>query len=112
MGVQFSWENYLSQPMGMNGPLPLTLAGGNRADFLVQAPANTQNVDVFVPNDLGGGAGSQLLFRIAVTGTPVSMRMFGLADKPAYPVLPAFFANLPKLCRYRRRWRIVKARWA
>jgi FtsP/CotA-like multicopper oxidase with cupredoxin domain len=95
-GVQFSWENYLSQPMGMNGPLPLTLAGGNRADLLVQAPATAQNVDVFVPDDLGGGvAGNQLLFRIAVTGTPVSMRMFGVADKPAYPVLPAFFANLP-----------------
>jgi FtsP/CotA-like multicopper oxidase with cupredoxin domain len=95
-GVQFSWDNYLTQPMGMNGPMPLTLAGGNRADFLVQAPAATQNVDVFVPNDLGGGGGNQLLFRIAVTGTALPMRLFGVADKASYPVLPAFFANLPK----------------
>ena len=94
-GVQFSWENYLSQPMGMNGPLPITLAGGNRADFLVQAPAKAQNLDVFVPNDLGGGSGNQLLFRIAVAGTPVNMSLFGAADKAAYPVLPAFLANLP-----------------
>lgn len=95
-GVQFSWDNYLTQPMGMNGPMPLTLAGGNRADFLVQAPAKTQNADVFVPNDLGGGGGNQLLFRIGVTGTAVPMHLFGVADKAAYPVLPAFFANLPK----------------
>lgn len=95
-GVQFSWDNYLTQPMGLSGPMPITLAGGNRADFLVQAPMAAQNADIFVPNDLGGGGGNQLLFRIAVTGTALPMRMFGPADKAAYPVLPEFFANLPK----------------
>ena len=95
-GVQFSWDNYVKQPMGMNGPMPLTLAGGNRADFLVQAPVTALNADVFVPNDLGGGQGNQLLFRAAVAGTPVSMRMFGGADQAAYPAMPAFLTNLPK----------------
>ena len=95
-GVQFSWDNYVKQPLGMNGPMPLTLAGGNRADFLVQAPATALNADVFVPNDLGGGQGNQLLFRAAVAGTPISMRMFGGADQAAYPAMPAYLANLPK----------------
>jgi FtsP/CotA-like multicopper oxidase with cupredoxin domain len=95
-GVQFSWDNYLTQPMGLNGPLPLVLAGGNRADFLVQAPATAQNVDVFVPNDLGGGAGNQLLFRIAVTGNPVNMHLFAASDKALYPAMPAYLSDLPK----------------
>lgn len=94
-GVQFSWDNYLSQPLGMNGPAPIVLAGGNRADFLVQAPATAQNVDVFVPNDLAGGAGNQEIFRVAVQGDPVKMRLFGTADRLSYPPMPAYLSNLP-----------------
>jgi len=84
-GVQFSPDNYANQPFlnanAPNGQVPggLKLAGGNRADVLVQAPT-TPGVYSFV-------SGATLFFVNVVDSTPVS-----------YPngAFPTTWAKLPK----------------
>ncbi len=67
-GVQFSPVNYAAQPFlsGKVSAAGLVLAGGNRADLLVQAPQKT-GVTVFKN---GGGA---TLFFVNVVGPPVTL---------------------------------------
>ena len=86
-GVQFSPANYVSQPF-LTGKAPdgpfLTLAGGNRADLLVQAPT-TAGVVAFK-------SGTATLFFVSVTGPPV-------VQSPPFPAtwaeMPAFLKDLP-----------------
>jgi FtsP/CotA-like multicopper oxidase with cupredoxin domain len=91
-GVQFSPTNYANQPFltakGPNGMVPngLTLAAGNRADLLVQAPA-TAGVVAFK-------SGAATLFFVNVTGSPVT------EPKGAFPtkwaVMPKFLNDLAR----------------
>jgi FtsP/CotA-like multicopper oxidase with cupredoxin domain len=90
-GVQFSPDNYRNQPFlnasapGGQVPGGLALAGGNRADVLVQAPTTT-GVSTF-------RTGGTTLFFVNVTGTAVA-----LANGPfptTWPALPDFLKDLP-----------------
>jgi len=70
-GVQFSPSNYEAQPFLM-GQVPngLTLAGGNRADVLVQAPPTT-GITAFKSVRPDGSAAPTLFF-VNVTGPAVT----------------------------------------
>ena len=107
-GVQFSWDNYLLQPFFPSGktPMPsgfavgsvqpgLTLAAGNRADLLVQAP-NTTGISHFtIPGDLNNANGTPfMVLSVNVTGAAENMHLFRLDEKDAYPKMPAFLENL------------------
>lgn len=90
-GVQFSPVSYKNQPFlnanAPNGMVPggLTLAAGNRADLLVQAPT-TPGVYPFK-------SGAVTLFWVNVTGTAVS-----LPNGPfptTWAELPKFLSDLP-----------------
>lgn len=78
-GVQFSPANYANQPF-IGGAVPngLKLAGGNRADLLVQAPT-ASGVTAF-KNSSG-----TILFFVNVAGTAVNQN----------PAFPATWAELP-----------------
>jgi FtsP/CotA-like multicopper oxidase with cupredoxin domain len=90
-GVQLSQINYACQPFlgkpspqcTVKNPVPvpggLTLAGGNRADVLVQAPTTTGIVAF--------KSGKATLFYVNVTGTAV---------KPPNGPFPTFWPDLPK----------------
>ncbi|HEY6229670.1 MAG TPA: multicopper oxidase domain-containing protein [Pyrinomonadaceae bacterium] len=84
-GVQFSPDNYANQPFlnakAPNGQVPggLKLAGGNRADLLVQAPTT--------PGVYSFSSGGTLFFVQVVAGDPVSY--------PNGP-FPTTWARLPK----------------
>ncbi|MBI4904008.1 MAG: multicopper oxidase domain-containing protein [Acidobacteria bacterium] len=99
-GVQLSWENYLDQPYSDSaGKSPvgaLTLAGGNRADLLVKAPATTGLTPVPIPNDLNNpqGLGSAIVIQVNVQGQPLPMNFFGKGDQAAYPKMPAYLSDL------------------
>lgn len=87
-GVQFSPINYKNQPfLGAappDGIVPggLTLAAGNRADLLVQAPATASPIPV--PFKSAGA----ILFYVKVTGAPVT--------PPVAGVFPVAWAAMPK----------------
>lgn len=87
-GVQLSPFNYKNQPFlnagAPNGIVPggLSLAGGNRADLLVQAPATASAG--LIPFKSGGA----ILFYVKVTGSPVT--------PPAAGVFPVAWAAMPK----------------
>jgi FtsP/CotA-like multicopper oxidase with cupredoxin domain len=67
-GVQFSPNNYQHQPFLKNlYPLGLMLAGGNRADVLVQAPAVAPAAPVAFKSNGG------LVLWVKVEGTPMNM---------------------------------------
>lgn len=93
-GVQFSPDNYKNQPFlnatAPDGMVPdeLTLAAGNRADLLVQAPATASATPI--PFESGGVT----LFYVTVAGTPVS------PPNGAFPTtwaeMPRFLLDLPK----------------
>jgi len=93
-GVQFSPPNYEAQPF-LNGQVPnaaggtaaagLTLAGGNRADVLVQAPTTT-GITAFKSVRPDGSAEATLFF-VNVTG-------------PAVTKTPAFPTTWPEMPRY------------
>lgn len=93
-GVQLSPDNYKNQPFlnayAPNGMVPggLTLAGGNRADLLVQAPATASAG--LIPFKSGGA----VLFYVNVTGAPASPAsgVFPVT----WAVMPAFLKDLPK----------------
>ena len=89
-GVQFSPSNYAAQPF-LGGQVPnagggtagLTLAGGNRADVLVQAPATT-GITAFK-------SGTGTVFFVNVTGPAVTQ------DPPfpsAWPEMPRYLQDL------------------
>jgi FtsP/CotA-like multicopper oxidase with cupredoxin domain len=87
-GVQFSPENYASQPF-LNGTSPggVKLGGGNRADLLVQAPTRpgTYEFKNFSP-------GNATLFFVKVEGPAVILP----APFPtAWAELPKFLRDLP-----------------
>ena len=91
-GVQFNPSNYASQPFlnpfAPNGMVPggLTLAAGNRADLLVQAPM-TPGVTEFK-------SGNATLFFVSVAGTPVTLPN-GPFPK-TWAVMPRFLNDLRK----------------
>lgn len=93
-GVQLSPDNYKNQPF-LNATAPagmvpggLTLAAGNRADLLVQAPPSASETPI--PFDSGGGT----LFFVKVVGTRVT------PPNGAFPLtwaeMPKFLLDLPK----------------
>jgi FtsP/CotA-like multicopper oxidase with cupredoxin domain len=107
-GVQFSPANYQSQPF-LSGKVPaagltnpdgpgsqpaggLVLAGGNRADLLVQAPTGT-GVYAFVNTRPGAPNPGQTLFFVEVEGPAVNL------PNGAFPTtwaeLPKFLNDLP-----------------
>jgi FtsP/CotA-like multicopper oxidase with cupredoxin domain len=86
-GVQFSPENYKDQPFlnpaAPNGMVPngLTLAGGNRADLLVQAPPTASATPIPIKS------GATILFYVRVSGVAVS---------PPNGAFPTTWAEMPK----------------
>src|SRR6185436_13067149 len=81
-GVQFSPQNYQDQPF-LKGVVPngLTLAAGNRADLLVQAPPTAS------ASPIPFKSGPKVLFFVNVTGPLVS---------PANGAFPTTWAEMPK----------------
>lgn len=92
-GVQFSPQNYQAQPFLSNQvPGGFTLAGGNRADLLVQAPS-TPVSGVAFSNTPGA-----TLFFVDVKGPSVT-----LPNGPfptTWAEMPKFLSDLPKPGRY------------
>jgi FtsP/CotA-like multicopper oxidase with cupredoxin domain len=93
-GVQFSRDNYYHQPF-LNartavGQVPngLTLAGGNRADILVQAPL-TAGVYEFQSN-------GTTLFFVKVAGRAASLPNGAFPTKNQWAVMPKFLQDLRK----------------
>lgn len=92
-GVQFSKYNYDNQPFlnpfAPNGMVPggLTLAAGNRADLLVQAP--------MTPGTVEFKSGGLTLFFVNVQGTPVTPPAAG-AFPQDWGTLPTFLNDLNK----------------
>ncbi len=89
-GVQLSPGNYTKQPF-LNSTAPtdrpgLVLAGGNRADLLVQAPT-TSGVVAFKNGKTG-----PILFFVNVTGTAVTMPPI---PTTTWAELPRFLNDLP-----------------
>ena len=92
-GVQFSPVNYQSQPF-LSGKVPaaglaqpgLVLAGGNRADLLVQAPT-TPGVYAFVNTKPAATTQGPTLFFVEVKGPAVN---------PPNGAFPTTWAELPK----------------
>jgi FtsP/CotA-like multicopper oxidase with cupredoxin domain len=93
-GVQFSRDNYYNQPFltttpALKVPGGLTLAAGNRADLLVQAPT-TAGVYTFQ------SAGTTLFFVKVVTGSPVSLPNGAFPSKAQWAEMPDFLDDLRK----------------
>jgi FtsP/CotA-like multicopper oxidase with cupredoxin domain len=98
-GVQFSHNNYVSQPF-MSGAYPNPsgapagpiLAGGNRMDFLVQAPATVPSTNPvqFVTN--GGN-----VFQVQITGDKADMKDPKTID---WPQMPDYLTDLPQPTDY------------
>jgi FtsP/CotA-like multicopper oxidase with cupredoxin domain len=88
-GVQLSPDNYKNQPF-LNGIVPggLTLAAGNRADLLVQAPASAS--DTPIPFKSGG----TILFYVKVSGDPVTQPNGPFPT--SWAEMPKFLLDLPK----------------
>lgn len=90
-GVQFAPENYTLQPFVKNlVPDGFMLAGGNRADLLVQAPM-TPGIYAFQNNPPGPPVPPNLFF-VEVKGTPVNLPQ---AFPTNWPALPDFLKDLP-----------------
>jgi FtsP/CotA-like multicopper oxidase with cupredoxin domain len=91
-GVQFSRENYQSQPFlntnapGGQVPGGLTLAAGNRADILVKAPT-TPGVYTFK-------SGGTTLFFVKVAGLPVKLPNGVFPTTAQWAELPRFLQDL------------------
>jgi len=90
-GVQFSPENYKNQPfLNQQRPGGFTLAGGNRADLLVQAPPTAVGVVSFNNNSKG----TPTLFFVNVTGEAVTPPQGPFPT--AWAEMPKFLLDLPK----------------
>jgi FtsP/CotA-like multicopper oxidase with cupredoxin domain len=91
-GVQFSRDNYQLQPFlsasTAVGHVPngLLLAGGNRADLLVQAPA-TAGVYTFQ-------SGGTTLFFVKVAGSPATLPNGAFPTKTQWAQMPDFLDDL------------------
>jgi FtsP/CotA-like multicopper oxidase with cupredoxin domain len=93
-GVQFSRDNYQNQPFlnarAVGGQVPggLTLAGGNRADILVQAPT-TAGVYEFQSD-------GTTLFFVKVAGQAASLPNGAFPTRTQWAEMPRFLHDLPK----------------
>jgi FtsP/CotA-like multicopper oxidase with cupredoxin domain len=91
-GVQFSRDNYQNQPFlntrAVGGQVPngLTLAGGNRADMLVQAPT-TAGVYPFQSD-------GTTLFFVKVAGTAAKLPNGAFPTKAQWAEMPRFLYDL------------------
>jgi FtsP/CotA-like multicopper oxidase with cupredoxin domain len=96
-GVQFSRDNYQNQPFlnpkATGGQVPcgqppcgLTLAGGNRADLLVQAPT-TPGVFEFKSGDV-------TLFFVKVAGSPATLPNGAFPNRSQWAEMPKFLQDL------------------
>ena len=96
-GVQFSPENYASQPF-LSGAVPgggLVLAGGNRSDLLAQAPdtPGTYAFKNYTANDPRLPGANAILFYVKVTEDRVSP---AVSLPTTWPELPAYLKDLRK----------------
>ena len=91
-GVQFSPNNYASQPY-LNGAVPggMNLAGGNRVDLLVQAPTKT---GVYTMLNMEGS--NAAVFYISVTGSQVTPPNGAFPSQSQWAVMPKYLLDLPK----------------
>ena len=103
-GVQFSPANFKNQPF-MSGAYPNPngapagpiLAGGNRMDFLVKAPATASATPVqFYSNNTTAAPGA-LVFSVLVKGDPVDMKLPASTD---WPAMPDYLLDLPQPADY------------
>jgi FtsP/CotA-like multicopper oxidase with cupredoxin domain len=103
-GVQFSPANFKNQPF-LSGTYPNPsgapagpiLAGGNRMDFLVKAPATASATPVqFYSNNTTAAPGA-LVFSVVIKGDPVDMKMPASTD---WPAMPDYLLDLPQPADY------------
>jgi FtsP/CotA-like multicopper oxidase with cupredoxin domain len=89
-GVQFSQNNYGSQPY-LNGVVPvgMNLSAGNRVDLLVQAPTKP-GVYTVVNTE-----GPNPVFYISVTGSQVNPPNGAFPSQSEWAVLPKYLQDLP-----------------
>lgn len=109
-GVQFAPQNYQNQPLLAQGLQSFTLAPGNRADFLVQAPATALS-QVLTFRSVGNVAASvrqetqarqRLLAQsVAATDPPLltvtvsnTQKLMTLPTPQQWPPMPTFLADV------------------
>jgi len=105
-GVQFDWQNYTrvaQWPPAATGPNPTPnpktfhLAPGNRADFLVKAPATDGTAYlIFWPQKVSGPFGDineNLVLKVIVEGDPAGENT-SLPTEAQYPKLPDDLADI------------------
>jgi len=87
-GVQFSQNNYASQPY-LNGVVPggMNLSAGNRVDLLVQAPSKSGVYPVM--NTKGP------VFYVSVTGSQVTPPNGAFPSQSEWAVMPKYLQDLP-----------------
>ena len=94
-GVQLSFANY-QRVGGVNAPF--NLAGGNRADILVRAPAHEGDYDLQViesVEDIPTGAVTTLLtLRVRAEGEPIEPPMDFIEKEEDFPAFPVFLADV------------------
>jgi FtsP/CotA-like multicopper oxidase with cupredoxin domain len=101
-GVQFSFDNYQSQPFrktqltGM--PLANTFAPGNRIDVLVKAPLQADIYELRVKDTTtrppGQDPPEQVLVKLKVEGDPIVPAMEFPSTKEQYPTFPSFLKDI------------------
>lgn len=94
-GVQFAFANY-ERFGAVNAPF--NLAGGNRADLLVRAPAHEGDYDLAVVesvNDVPTAAATTLLtVRVRAEGEPIEPPMDFIEREEDFPTFPVFLADV------------------
>jgi FtsP/CotA-like multicopper oxidase with cupredoxin domain len=95
-GVQFDWKNYNRMA---NAP-QVHLSPGNRADFLVKAPADSGNAYLVFWPPFGGpppppikDIRANTILKVSVDGDPSGVNT-QLPTESQYPVLPGFLADI------------------
>ena len=93
-GVQFAWENYQANSNLKSIPM----APGNRADFLVKAPATAGTSYLVFWPPAGTAAIKDIrqntVFKLVVSGDPTGVNTDLPTEKDQYPVQPDFLTDV------------------
>jgi FtsP/CotA-like multicopper oxidase with cupredoxin domain len=95
-GVQFHWDNYMRRAKAAS----FDISPGNRADFLVQAPAASGNTYLVFWPPLGGpppppikDIRANTILKVEVDGDPAGVNT-QLPKESEYPIQPGFLADI------------------